>query len=148
MHKTVTENRSPLSLHSLKAAMAKFPVSQAPRLLPSLRHPQPRVRSAAAEILPEMVKSEPAEKQAFSQHKSAFDRELAPLTSDTDPEVRALAAEVITRFDAVLSSSDLRQVLQDSQWSVRRGAFQTLAERPGPLPNSAREARGTPRAED
>ncbi|MGB7591540.1 MAG: HEAT repeat domain-containing protein [Terriglobia bacterium] len=134
MHKAVTENRSRLSLYSLKVAMAKFPLSQAPQLLPSLRHPHPRVRSAAAEILREMAKSEPAGKPALLQYKSVFDRELATLTSDADPEVRALAAEVIAHLDTAVSSSVLRQVLQDPQWSVRRDALQTLAQRPGLLP--------------
>ena len=134
MHKTVTENHSRLSLYSLKAAMAKFPLTLAPQLLPSLRHPHPRIRAAAAEILREMANSEPAGKPALFQYKSAFDRGLATLTSDADPEVRALAAEVITRLDTVLSSSALREALRDSQWSVRRGALQTLAQRSGLLP--------------
>jgi hypothetical protein len=114
--------------------MAKFRLSQAPQLLPSLRHPHPRVRSAAAEILREMAKSEPAGKPALFQYKSVFDRELATLASDADPEVRALAAEVIAHLDAAVSSSVLRQVLQDPQWSIRRDALQTLAQRPGLLP--------------
>jgi HEAT repeat protein len=134
MHKAVAENRSNLSLYSLKVAMAKFRLSQAPQLLPSLRHPHPRVRSAAAEILREMAKSEPAGKPALFQYKSVFDRELATLASDADPEVRALAAEVIAHLDAAVSSSVLRQVLQDPQWSIRRDALQTLAQRPGLLP--------------
>jgi HEAT repeat protein len=133
MHRTVTESPSFLSLYSLKAAMAKFPLSQAPQLLPSLRHPHPRVRTAAMEILREMAKSEPAGKQALFQYKSAFDRELTTLAYDADPEVRALAAEMITRLDIVLSSSALRQLLQDPQWSIRRGALQTLAQRAGLL---------------
>jgi HEAT repeat protein len=134
MHKAVTENRSPFSLYSLKVAMAKFSLSQAPQLLPSLRHPHPRVRAAAAEILREMAKGEPAGKPALFQYKSVFDRELATLTSDADPEVRALAVEVIAHLDAAVSSSVLRQVLQDPQWSIRREALQTLAQRPGLLP--------------
>jgi HEAT repeat protein len=134
MHKAATENHSGLSLYSLKVAMAKFPLSQAPQLLPSLRHPRPRVRSAAAEILREMAKSEPAEKPALFRYKSVFERELAALSSDADPEVRALAAEVIAHLDTAVSSPVLRQVLQDPQWSVRREALQTLAQRPGLLP--------------
>jgi len=134
MHKAVTENHSPFSLYSLKAAMAKFSLSQAPQLLPSLRHPHPRVRSAAAEILREMAKGERAGKPALFQYKSVFDRELATLTSDADPKVRALAAEVIAHVDAAISSSVLRQVLQDPQWSIRREALQALAQRPGLLP--------------
>jgi HEAT repeat protein len=134
MHKAVTGNHSSFSLYSLKVAMAKFSLSQAPQLLPSLRHPHPRVRSAAAEILREMAKGEPVRKPALFQYKSVFDRELATLTSDADPEVRALAAEVIAHVDAAVSSSVLRQVLQDPQWSIRREALQTLAKRPGLLP--------------
>jgi len=63
-----------------------------------------------------------------------FDRELATLTSDADPQVRALAAEVIAHLDTAVSSSVLRRVLQDPQWSIRREALQTLAQRPGLLP--------------
>jgi HEAT repeat protein len=134
MDKAVTENRSGLSLHFLKAAMAKFPLSQAPQLLPALRRPHPRVRAAAAEILREMAKREPAGNQALYRYKSVFDRELARLTSDTDPEVRAIAAELIAHLDLAASSSLVRQGLQDPQWPVRMGALQTLAQRPGLLP--------------
>jgi HEAT repeat protein len=112
MDQALTQNRLRLSLHSLKAAMAKFPLSQAPQLLPSLRHPHPRVRAAAAEILREMAKGEPAGNQALFQYKSVFDRELATLTSDADPEVRAMAAELITHLDTAVSSAVLGQELQ------------------------------------
>jgi HEAT repeat protein len=134
MHKTVTENHSSLSLHSLKMAMAKFPLSQAPQLLPLLRHPLARVRATAVEILREMAKSEPDGKQPLFQYKSAFDRELAMLTSDADPEVRTLAAELITNLDTTFSGPVLQQMLQDPQWTVRREALRTLAQRPGLLP--------------
>lgn len=134
MHKVATENRSSLSLFSLKAAMARFPLSQAPRLLPSLRHPHPRIRLAAAEIFREMAKCDTDGKLALVQYKDAFDREFARLTSDADPEVRAVAAEVIAHLDVVVSSSVLRQVLQDPQWSVRLGALRALAQEPGLLP--------------
>jgi hypothetical protein len=99
MHKAVTENRSSLSLYSLKAALAKFPLSQAPQLLPSLRHPHPRIRLAASEILREMAKCDPAGKLALVQYKGVFDREFATLTSDADPEVRAIAAGVVAHLD-------------------------------------------------
>jgi HEAT repeat protein len=134
MEHAVTENGSHLSLRSLKAAIAMFPLSQAPRLLPSLRRSHPRVRAAAAEILREMAKSEPAGKQALSPYQGVFDRELATLTSDADPEVRAIAAEVITHLEGAVSGPVLRQALQDPQWSVRRGGLQNLAQRPGILP--------------
>jgi len=134
LQKTVAENHSVLSLHSLKMAMAKFPLSQAPQLLPLLRHPMAQVRAAAVEILREMAKSEPDGKQALFQYKSALDRELATLTSDADPEVRALAAQMITDLETALSSSLLQKLLQDPQWTVRREALRTLARRPELLP--------------
>jgi hypothetical protein len=115
MDKTVAGNQSGLSLHSLKAAMAKFPLSQALQLLPALRHPHPRVRAAAAEVLREMVKCALAGKQVLFQHKSVFDRELATLASDTDPEVRAIAAQVIAHLDLAAPSSVVRQGLQDQR---------------------------------
>ena len=134
MDKAVTGHRSGLSLHSLKAAMANFPLSQVLQLLPAMRHPHPRVRAAAAEILREMAKRERDGAQTLFQYKSVFDRELARLTSDVDPEVRAIAAEVTAHLDSAVPSSAVRQGLQDPQWSVRMGALQALAERPRLLP--------------
>jgi HEAT repeat protein len=134
MDKVATENQSRLSLHSLKAAMASFPLSQALHLLPAMRHPHPRVRAAAAEILREMAKRERDGAQTPFQYKSVFDRELARLTSDVAPEVRAIAAEANALLDFAVPSSAVRQGLQDPQWSVRMGALQTLAQRPRLLP--------------
>jgi HEAT repeat protein len=134
MGKAVMDNRSGLSLHALKAAMAKYPLSQALQLLPALRHPHPRMRAAAAEILREMAKREPAGNQALFPYKSVLDRELVTLSSDADPEVRAIAAELIAHLDLATSSSAVRQGLQDPQWSVRAAALQTVAQRPGLLP--------------
>lgn len=94
MEKAVTESRSGLSLHSLKAAMAKFPLSHALQLLPVMRHPNPRVRAGAVEVLREMAKREAPGAPTLFQYKSVFDRELARLTSDADPQVRAIAAEL------------------------------------------------------
>jgi len=113
MNKAVTENHAGLSLHSLKAAMARFPLSQAPQLLPALRHPQPRIRAAAAEILLEMAKCEPAGMQALGEYKSAFDRELATLACDPDPEVGDIVAELIAYLGLLEPSSFAGQGFQD-----------------------------------
>jgi len=113
MGKAAAQNHSRLSLHSLKAAMAKFPLSQALQLLPALRHPLPQVRSAAAEILCEMAKREPAETRVLFQYKNVFDRELGTLVRDADPEVRAIAGEVIAQLGLEVSSSRARQGFQD-----------------------------------
>jgi len=112
MDKAVMQNHSRLSLHSLKAAMAKFPLSQALQLLPGLRHPHPRVRSAAVEILREMVKDEPTGAQALLQYKRVFDRELAALARDADPEVRVVAAELIAHLSLAAASPAARRGAQ------------------------------------
>src|SRR5208283_2835599 len=88
----------------------------------------------AAEILREMATGDPAGIRPLLQYESVFERELATLTSDADPEVRALATVVIANLDTAVSSPVLRQVLQDPQWSIRMEALQTLAQRPGLLP--------------
>ena len=93
--------------------MARFPLSQALQLLPALRHPHPRVRSAAAEVLREMAKSGPAGTQALFQYKSVFDHELSTLARDADPEVRAIAGEMIAYFGLKVPSSHARQRFQD-----------------------------------
>jgi HEAT repeat protein len=134
LHQAVTEDHSSLSLYSLKAALAKFSLSQAPQLLPSLRHPHLRIRLAAAEIFREMAKSDSEGRLALVQYKDAFDRELAMLLADADPELRTTAAEVIALLDAVVSSSVMCQVLQDPQWSVRTGALRAAAKQPRLLP--------------
>jgi hypothetical protein len=113
MDQVVTQNHSPLYLYSLKAAMGKFPLSQALKLLPAMRHPDPRVRSAAAEILLEMAKGEPAGARALCECKPVFDRELATLASDIDPEVGDIAAELIAHLGLVDPGPFAGQELQD-----------------------------------
>ena len=134
MDKAITDQLPGLSLHSLKAALAHFPLSQALQLLPAMRHPNPRVRVAAAEILREMAKPEPAESPALFQYKEVFDRDLARLASDVDPEVRAIAAEVTSNLDFAAPGPVVSQRLQDPQSSVRMGALEALAGRPRLLP--------------
>jgi hypothetical protein len=120
MDKAVSRNRAGLSLHSLKASLAKFPLSQAMQLLPAMRHPDPQARGAAAEILREMAKREPVGAPAFSQFKSVFDGELARLASDADPGVRAIAAEVAAHLDFAVPGSVVRQGLADALKAPRQ----------------------------
>jgi HEAT repeat protein len=134
MDKAVSENRAGLSLYSLRAALAEFPLSQAMQLLPAMRHPHPQVRGAAAEILREMAKREPVGAPAFFQFKSVFDGELARLASDADPRVRAIAAEAAAHLDFAVPSPRVRQGFEDARRPVRTGALQALAEQPRPLP--------------
>ncbi len=105
MDQAVAQAHSPLSLHSLKAAMASFPLSLSLQLLPALRHPHPHVRSAAVEILREMAKHEPAGTATLVQFKSVFAHELAKLTCDIDQEVRTIAGEVVAQFALEMPNS-------------------------------------------
>jgi len=130
MDKAVTENHSGLSLHSLKAALAKFPLAHALRLLPAMRHPHPRVRQATAEILLEMAKREPAGPPAAFSFKGVFDSELARLVSDADPGVRALASKVSAHFNAAVSRSEIPEGLTRSKPSAQEDASHLLKERP------------------
>ena len=134
--KAVTEISSRLSLHSLKAAMARFPLSQALQLLPAMRHPNPRVRVAAMEVLREMAKREAADSTAPFQYKSVFDRELATLASDADPEVRAIAEEVAGLLNFASRRQAARQSLENTQDRVRAAALQAPAQRPKLVPTA------------
>jgi hypothetical protein len=119
LDRAVTQDHSRLSVHSLKAAMARYPLSQAVQLLPLLRHPDPRLRAAAAEVLREMAKSVPAAKQSCLQYKSVLDRALATITPDPDPAVRAIAAELIHDLELVAPGPVWRPRFQD-QTAYRR----------------------------
>jgi HEAT repeat protein len=130
MDKAVTDHRCGLSLHSLKAALANFPLAQALRLLPALRHPNPRVRAAAAEILLEMAKRERPDAPALIQYKSVLDREMTTLTSDVDPRVRAIAFEVAAALDSGISAPDGRQDRDKAKDAVRDGPSEASPQRP------------------
>jgi len=129
MDKAVTDNRCGISLHSLKTALARFPLSEALQLLPAMRHPSPRVRAAAAEILHAMAKREAPDTPALIQYKSVLDREIAMLTSDVDPRVRAIAFEVAALLDSANRQPTPHRELDRARDSVR-------AASPGTSPQS------------
>ncbi len=116
LDKAVTDNRCGLSLHSLKTALARFPLSEALQLLPAVRHPDPRVRAAAAEILHAIAKREAP---ALIQYKSILDREIAMLTSDVDPRIRTIAFEVAALLDSANRRPTAPRELDRARDSVR-----------------------------
>jgi HEAT repeat protein len=116
MDKAVTDKHCGLSLHSLKTALARFPLSEALQLLPAMRHPNPRVRAAAAEILHAIAKREAP---ALIRYKSVLDREIAMLTSDVDPRIRAIAFEVAALLDSVNRHPAAPRELDRDRDSVR-----------------------------
>jgi len=134
MDKAVSDKRCGLSLYSLKAALARFPLSQAVQLLPAMRHPNPRVRAASGEILREMAKRESAEARALVQYKSVFDREMAVLVSDADPRVRAIAFEVAELLDSANRKPAVDQELVEARGPVQSVAPENFAQRFEALP--------------
>jgi len=134
MDKAVSDKRCGLSLYSLKAALARFPLSQAVQLLPAMRHPNPRVRAASGEILREMAKREAAEARALVQYKHVFDREMAVLISDADPRVRAIAFEVAELLDSANRKLAVDQGLVEAQGPVQSVAPENFAQRFEALP--------------
>jgi hypothetical protein len=103
----------------LKTALARFPLSDALQLLPALRHPNPRVRAAAAEILHAIAKRETLNAPAPIQFKSVLDREIATLTSDVDRRVRAIAFEVAALLDSANRQPTAPRELDRARDSVR-----------------------------
>ena len=134
MDKAVTDTRCGLSLHSLKTALARFPLSQALQLLPAMRHPNPRVRAAAVEILREMAKREAADAPALIQYKSVFDREMVILTSDADAGVRAIAFEVAALLDSANRKPAVPEGLDQTKDSARTVAPRASTQRAEDLP--------------
>ena len=134
MDKAVSDKRCGLSLYSLKAALARFPLSQAVQLLPAMRHPNPRVRAASGEILREMAKRESAEARALVQYKSVFDREMAVLVSDANPRVRAIAIEVAELLDSANRKPAVDQELVEARGPVQSVAPENFAQRFEALP--------------
>jgi hypothetical protein len=152
MDKAVTDNRCGLSLHSLKTALARFPLSEALQLLPAMRHPNPRVRAAAAEVLHAMAKRGAPDAPALIQYKNVLDREMAMLTSDVDPRVRSVAFEVAALLDFANRQPTARRELDRARDSVRAASPGTspqnlealpLAELPRLLSDPQRTVRQT-----
>jgi HEAT repeat protein len=136
MDKAVSDKRCGLSLHSLKAALARFPLSQAVQLLPAMRHPNPRVRAASGVILREMAKREASDAPALVRYKSVFDRDMAVLISDADPQVRAIAFEVAELLDSANRKLAVDQELVEAQGPDQSVAPENFAQRFEALPLS------------
>ena len=130
MDKAVTDKRCGISLHSLKSAIARFPLSQAAQLLPAARHPNPRVRAAAGEILCEMAKRETADAPALVQSNSVFNHEMALFGSDVDARVRSIACEVAALFDPADRQPAAHQNFVETEDPIPSAASETPTEPP------------------
>jgi len=132
LHKAVLGSSSSLSVRAVKAALVSFPLQSAAELGPSLRHPNSRVRFLATDIIKEMVEAEASGKADFRLDRNNFDEEtagifLTDLPFDSNPDVRARAAPVITFLDDPRAASTLFTLLEDSVWFVRLHAVRSMA---------------------
>jgi hypothetical protein len=108
-----------------------FPLQSARELRLSLRHPNPRIRFLATDVIREMVEREAAGKIDFRLDRKNFDDEtagvfLTELPFDSNPDVRARAAPVIAYLADPRAASMLFTLLEDSAWFVRLHAVRSL----------------------
>jgi HEAT repeat protein len=134
LHAVIQKPSTHLSLRSVKSALVSFPLSQAPQLLPTLKHPHPRLRFLATDIIREMVEREAGAKEDFALDVTRFTPELAEhflsqLSFDGNPDVRARAAPTLARLPDLRATPLLVTLLEDPQWFVRLHAVRALAQR-------------------
>jgi HEAT repeat protein len=145
LHDVVLKPATPLSLRSIKTALVSFPLTQAPVLIPSLKHEHRRIRFFATDIIREMVEREAAADEEFVLEPKIFPDELrelflTKLGFDENPDVRARAAPVIARLPDPRSVPILLTLLGDTEWFVRLHTVRTLAK-PKFQPQAAEIAR-------
>jgi len=133
LHGAILGHLPHLSPGSLKAALGSFPLSDAVKLMPSLRHPHPQIRVQAIDILREMVYYAAAADKEFVLETPHISQELTNLlltglNCDEDPEVRGRAAEVIAHLDSAFSTPVLCELLHDPKWFVRLRTVRALAK--------------------
>lgn len=125
---------SKISLRSAKSALVSFPLKEAHRLLPAIKHQHPRVRFLAVDILREMVEHEAALNEDFVLDASIFGAELGEILLtqccfDDNGDVRARSAPIISYLADVRATPVLLTLLEDPQWFVRLHTVRALAKR-------------------
>jgi len=145
LHQVILNPATPLSLRSVKTALLSFNITEAPELIPSLKHAQRRIRFFATDIIREMTERQAATDQEFILEPRIFTEELRELfldrlCFDENPDVRARAAPVIARIADPRSTPILLTLLEDAQWFVRLHALRALSS-PQFQPQAAEIAR-------
>jgi HEAT repeat protein len=133
LHDVVLKPSTRLSLRAVKSALVSFPLSQAPDLLPSLRHSHRRIRFLATDIIREMVEREAGSAEDYVLDPKVFPTELSEafltrLGFDDNPDVRARAVAVIARLADQRSVPLLLTLLADPEWFVRLHTVRALAQ--------------------
>ena len=130
----IQANRATLSFRDIKAALVRFPLTEAVRLMESLQHPHPRVRFVATDIIREMVERLAAVEQDLVLGSEVFDPDLSELfltklTDDENSDVRARAARVISFLEDARAAPTLLMLLDDPVWFVRMHTVRALSRR-------------------
>lgn len=130
----IQANRATLSFRDVKAALVRFPLSQAVGLKESLQHPHPRVRFVATDIIREMVERLAAVEQDLVLGSEVFDPDLSELfltklTDDENSDVRARATRVISFLEDARATPTLLMLLDDPVWFVRMHTVRALSRR-------------------
>jgi HEAT repeat protein len=118
----------------LTAALARFPSGLAYQLLPLLRDSGPRLRLLAGNVLCGMARVESRKHSGFTPDQfgpEVVTSLLTQLPEDKNPDVRAVAADLLGYFRHEERASDtLVRLLEDSEWYVRLHAARALGKHP------------------
>lgn len=122
-----------VSLRAVKTAVVSFPLSLAPRLLPSLQHPHRRIRFLATDVIREIVEREASQHEGFVLGPGQFPPQLAEifltrLCADENPDVRARTAPILAHMADPRATQVLLALLEDREWFVRLHAVRALAK--------------------
>jgi len=133
LHKAVLRSTPVLSVRTLKSALVSFPLTNAGELQASLRHPNPRIRFLATEVVREMVEREAGIHPDFHLDRRNLPDEMAEtflkdLPFDSNPDVRARSAPVVGYLSDRRVASTLFTLLEDPVWFVRLHAARSLAK--------------------
>ncbi|MGH9325135.1 MAG: HEAT repeat domain-containing protein [Terriglobia bacterium] len=130
---TVSSSAPRVSERALEAALARFPPEFAIQLLPLLGDEHPRVRVVAAQTLRGML-TLPGGNPVRVRERMGEEVAAAILTKlaiDDDPDVRALAAGLLSFFEAddPQAPQCLLRLCDDPEWFVRLQAVRALGGR-------------------
>lgn len=134
LHDVVLNTSCQISLRSIKMALVSFSLEHASLLLPSLLHPNRRIRFLAVDIIREMAELRAAANKDFVLDAGIFAPELSEifltrLKLDENPDVRARAAPVIAYLPDPRATSALLILLGDKEWFVRLHTARAFAKR-------------------
>lgn len=133
LHAVILDPTTKLSLRSVKAVLAAFPLEMSVQLMASLEHPKRRIRFAATDVIREMVERRAATQEDFVWEPKMVAPELAELLTtrlcfDENPDVRGRAALILACLADPRAASALLTLLDDPDRFVRLQAVRSLAK--------------------